>query len=124
MKPIGARKRHGARDERGASLIEVMVAMVVLTSALLGLAGAAGVALRSTIQGRQDLQLWAAVQWTADSLFSVGAGNVTNGSDVVQGRGVSWTVSGADPLRIELLVDRPNRNAQTVQDTVLLYLGS
>lgn len=124
MKPIGACKEHGARDERGASLVEIMVAMVMLTSALLGLAGAAGVALRSTIQGSQDLRLWTAVQWTADSLFSVGAGNVIDGSDVVQGRSVSWTVSGADPLRIELLVDRLNRRAQTVQDTVLLYLGS
>ncbi len=124
MKPIGAYKAHGARDERGASLIEVMVAMVMLTSALLALSGAAGLALRSTNQGRQDLQLWTAVQWTADSLFAAGAGNVTNGSDVVQGRNVSWMVSGADPLRIELLVDRLDRTAQTVQDTVLLYLGS
>ena len=119
MKP-----RDGAQDERGASLIEVMVAMVMLTSALLGLAGAGGLAMRSTIQGRQDLQLWMAVQWTADSLYSVGAGSVTNGSDVVQGRSVSWTVSGANPVRIELLVDRLNRKHETVQDTVLLYFGS
>ncbi len=111
-----------ARDERGASLIELMVGMVMLTAALLGLAGAAGLALRSTIQGREDLRLWAAVQWTADSLFSVGAGNVTNGSDVVQGRAVSWTVSGTNPQRIDLLVDRLTTNRQTVQDTVLLYL--
>ena len=124
MKPIGACKGHGARDERGASLIEVMVAMVMLTSALLGLAGAAGLAVRSTNQGRQDLQLWMAVQWAADSLYSVGAGGVVNGSDVVQGRSVSWTVSGANPVRIELLVGRLDSRHQTVQDTILLYLGS
>ena len=119
-----ARQGDGARDERGAALVEVMVSMVILTSALLALAGAAGLALRSTIQGREDLQLWAAVQWTADSLFTVGAGTVTNGSDIVQGRTVSWTVSGADPLRVELLIDRLTTNRQTVQDTVLLYLGN
>ena len=49
MKPIGACKGHGARDERGASLIEVMVAMVMLTSALLGLAGAAGFTVMSLL---------------------------------------------------------------------------
>ena len=46
------------------------------------------------------------------------------GSDVVQGRSVSWTVSGSNPVRIELLVGRLDSRHQTVQDTVLLYFGS
>ena len=82
------------RDERGVSLIEVMVGMLMLASGLLALASAAGLALRTTARAGEDVQLWAAVQWTADSLVSMGAGNVVNGSGVVQGRTVSWTVSG------------------------------
>lgn len=112
-----------ARDERGMSLIETMVAMVILTSALLGLAGAAGLALRNTTRGREDMQLWAAVQWKADSLISVGWGNVTNGSDTVHGYPMSWTVSGTDVERIDLLVDHPSLlTGAVIQDTLIMYL--
>jgi len=118
-KPQGKR----ALNERGVSLIEVMVAMVMLTSALLGLASAAGLALRTTVRGRQDLQLWAAVQWKADSLVALGWGNVTNGSDTFQGYPMSWTVSGTNLERIDLLVDRASlTTGATIRDTLVLYL--
>ena len=112
-----------ARDERGVSLVEIMVSMVILSSALLGLASAAGLAVRTTIRGRQDIQLWAAVQWKADSLVSLGWGNVTNGSDTFQGYPMSWTVSGTDVERIDLLVDHASlTTGATIRDTLLLYL--
>ncbi len=111
------------RDERGVSLLEVMVGLVMLTTALLALATAAGLALRTTARAGEDLQLWAAAQWTADSLVSMGAGNVVNGSGVVQGRTVSWTVSGTDPQRIDLVVDRRRMtDLVIVKDTLVLYL--
>ncbi len=111
------------KNERGVSLIEVMVAMVMLTSAVLGLASAAGLAIQTTIRGRQDMQLWAAVQWKADSLVSLGWGNVTTGSDTFQGYPMSWTVSGTNPEQIELLVDRASlTTGATMQDTLVLYL--
>ena len=106
-----------ARDERGISLIDVMVGLVMLTSAVLGLASAAGLAIRTTIRGRQDMQLWAAVQWKADSLISLA--NVTNGSDTVHGYPMSWTVSGE---KIELLVDYASlTTGATIRDTLVLY---
>ena len=112
-----------ARDERGVSLIEVMVGMVMLTSTLLGLAGAAGLAIQTTNRGRQDIQLWAAVQWKADSLVSLGWGNVTSGSGTVHGYPMSWTVSGTKLERIDLLVDHTSlRTGTTVRDTLILYL--
>ena len=116
-------QRRRARDERGMSLIEVMVAMVMLASALLSLVGASGLALQTTIRGRRDMQMWAAVQRQADSLVSLGWGNVTNGSDTVQGYPMSWTVSGTDLEQIDLLVDYPNlRTGAAIQDTLILYL--
>ena len=112
-----------ARDERGVSLIEVMVAMVMLTSAVLGLAAAAGLAVRTTIRGRQDIQLWAAVQWKADSLTSLGWGNVTNGSDTVNGYPVSWTVTGTNLERIDLSVDHASlATGAMIRNTLILYL--
>ena len=119
-----------ARDERGVSLIEVMVAMVILTSALLSLASASALALRTTIRGREDLKVWAAVQRKGDSLMAQGAGNITAGSDVVDGRPISWTVGawtlgGLSPQRIDLIVDRAAMmDLSIVKDTIVLYVSN
>ncbi len=125
------KKQHKrARDERGVSLVEIMVAMVILTSTLLSLSGAAALALRTTIRGREDLKVWAAVQRKGDSLMEQGAGNITGGSDVVDGRPISWTVGawtagGPSPQRIDLIVDRAAMmDLSIVKDTIVLYLSN
>ncbi len=110
-------------DERGVSLVEMMIGMLMLTTALFTLAGAAGLALRTTIRGREDLEVWAAVQRKGDSLVARGAGNITTGSDVVDGRAISWTVSGANPVRVDLVVDRKRMVDLTIaKDTLVLYM--
>ncbi len=119
MKPQAKR----ARDKRGISLIEVMIAMVILTVAILGFSSATGLALRTTNRGRQEIQLWAAVQWKADSLTAVGWGNVTAGSDTVNGYPMSWTVSGTNVEQIDLSVDHPSlTTGAMVRNTLTLYL--
>ena len=119
-----------ARDERGVSLIEIMVAVVILTTTLLSLAGAAALALRTTARGSEDLEVWAVVQRKADSLVARGAGNIATGSDVVEGRPISWTVGawtagGLNPQRIDLIVDRAAMvDLSIVKDTIVLYLSN
>lgn len=113
-----------ALNERGVSLVEVIVGMLILASGVMSLASAAGLAMRTTVRGRQDMHLWAAVQWKADSLVSLGWGNVTNGSDTVHGYPMSWTVSGTDLQQIELLTDHASlTTGATMRDTLVLYLA-
>ncbi len=118
-------KNKRARDERGVSLAEVMIGLVMLTSALLGLTGASGLALHTTIRSRQDIEIWTAVQWKADSLLALGPGNVSPGAAIVQGYPMGWTVSGTNPVRIDLMVYRPKltTGAMTV-DTLTMYLAN
>ncbi len=119
MKP----KAERARDERGLSLIEVMIAIVVLATALLALSGAAGLAVRTTVRGQQEIQMWSAVQWKADSLISLGWGNVTAGSDTVNGFPMSWTVSGTNLEQIDLSVDHQSlATGAMIRNTLTLYL--
>ncbi len=111
------------KNERGVSLIEVMIGMVILTTALMSLASSAVLALRTTIRGREDLKVWAAVQRKGDSLVARGAGNITTGSDVVDGRAISWIVSGANPVRVDLVVDGKRMvDLVIVKDTLVLYV--
>lgn len=111
-------------SERGASLVEVVVGLVVLTTALLGLAGTAGLALQQSARSGKDIHLWAALQGTVDSLVAVGAGSVTDGSTLGAGYPMSWVVSGTNPQRIDVYVDRKDFTGRVaLQDTLVLYLG-
>ena len=51
---------HGAlADRRGISLVEIIVALIILSGTLLSLASATGLASRQLLSGRTDLNAWA-----------------------------------------------------------------
>jgi prepilin-type N-terminal cleavage/methylation domain-containing protein len=116
----------GNRD--GFSLVEVMIAMTLLSVAIMSLAGAAALGLAQMARARQDLQYSADVQQVADSLVGAGYSHVSNGSSSIRGRPVSWTVTPvtASSQKVDLLVQRRGQASQTTvyQDTVTLYLAN
>ncbi len=111
------------REERGVSLVELMVAVVILAVALLGLAGAGGVAAQQLRIGRTDMHRWAAVQQQMEELVRMGYDSVTTGAAVVQGYPMSWTVSGTNPKKVLFSVERTNLSDQLVKDTTVLYFA-
>ncbi len=118
-----SRKMSRTQNERGMSLVEIMMGIMLMSVVLLGLAGAAGLAARQVLRGRVDMRQWAAVQGKVDSLMSVGAASVSSGSDVVNGQDIYWTVSGTNPRRIDIVAERLNVTARaTAADTIVLYL--
>ena len=122
---IAGRRR---RAERGFTLLEVIIAIVVLALGLLSLGATAGLTLRDLNRSRRDIAYWADVQQVADSLISKGFGAVSAGSATVRGRALSWTLTtvNSKTTRINLLVSR-TRYAElsgSVQDTVLLVLST
>jgi prepilin-type N-terminal cleavage/methylation domain-containing protein len=110
------------RDERGVSLLEILIALSIFSVALLGLAAAGGVAARQVHAGRIDMHRWAAIQQQVESLVAQGSLNVSDGSAVVQGYSISWTVSGKNPKRVELIAQPYNFAHQLVEDTVYVSL--
>ena len=111
----------------GFSLVEVLVAITLLSVAMMSLAGAAALGLSQLGKARQDLQYAADVQQVADSLVGKGWNNVSNGSSNVRGRAVSWTVSTLSPnsQRVNVLVTRRGQADLnlTYTDTVTIYLA-
>lgn len=112
------------RDERGMTLAEVMVGLVLFMVGMVGLLGATATAAGNTIRAKSDLHWWAVVQWKADSLISVGADNVTSGSDDVGDLTLTWWVAAnTTPLRVDLVIDRPSTGkGAAVTDSVVLFL--
>ena len=114
-------------SREGFSLIEVLVAMSLLSVVLLSLAGGATAALAQMGKARQDLAYSADVQQIADSLVSTGWKMVVPGSATVRGRNVSWDVEQINGRsdKVTIVVDRRGQaNTHVVYaDTVALYLA-
>ncbi len=114
--------------EPGFSLLEVLIAVVVLSVGVLALGAAAMFSLRDMNRSRRDTQYWADVQQVTDSLLGVGWNVVVAGSTTIRGRAMSWTVttvnSKSQKVRVLVSHSRYTNPSATVQDTVLLYLAS
>lgn len=116
--------RFCATRERGYSLVEVMVALVMFAFGLLALAHGALTA-SSTVRASQSYTKSAAVaQSTLDSLRGVGwAGlNGVSGADTVQGVPMSWSTSGTNPRRVIVVVQRQGFDTMR-PDTFVTYVA-
>jgi hypothetical protein len=103
--------------------METMVGMLMMTLVLLSLGSAMGSAMKTTSRSGEDLQLWADVQRKADSLLAIDADSVVSGSDTVRGRSISWTVTGSNPIRVDLAADRRLIGTMdTTQYNLVLFL--
>ena len=114
-------------SRKGFSLIEVLVAMSLLSVVLLSLAGGATAALAQMGKARQDLAYSADVQQLADSLVSAGWKMVVPGSATMRGRNISWDVEQVNEKsdKVTIVVERRGQaNTRVVYaDTVALYLA-
>ncbi len=109
-------------DERGASLLEVLLAVMIISLSLVGLMATGGLAVRQLHVARADMQLWSAVQYQVESLMKAGYDSLATDSSVVHGYPMRWTVSGTDPMKVLFVVESENRAQQVVEDTIVLYL--
>ena len=66
--------------EKGFSLLEVLIAIAVVSLGLLALATGTGLALRDMSGSRRDFSYWGDVEQVTDSLLGVGWNVVTAGS--------------------------------------------
>ena len=113
--------------EAGFSLLEVLIAIAVLSLGMLALATGAGLALRDMSGSRRDFSYWGDVEQVTDSLLGVGWNVVTSGSTTVRGRSVSWTVTTetASRQRLDVTVTRSLATSLTGSgsDLIVLYLA-
>ena len=107
----------------GISLVEVLVALILLSVILSGLAMAGALAATDLRAGRAQLRVWAAAQEQMEQLTELGSSAVTSGSDTVQGYFMSWTVSGADPAKLALIVEWEGAFGDPTADTLVTYLA-
>jgi Tfp pilus assembly protein PilV len=82
-------------DERGITLLEVMIAVLVLTVSLLMLLNMAMVALGGNDWANKATLASQLVQEKLEQLRATSSGTLTDGSDSVNGLARSWDISYA-----------------------------
>ena len=118
---------HRRSPEKGFSLLEVLIAIAVLSLGMLALATGTGLALRDMSGSRRDFSYWGDVEQVTDSLLGVGWNVVTAGSTTVRGRSISWTVATETAFRqrLDITVTRSLATSLTGtgSDVIVLYLA-
>ncbi|MFQ5689515.1 MAG: prepilin-type N-terminal cleavage/methylation domain-containing protein [Gemmatimonadota bacterium] len=109
--------------ETGFTIIEILVALTILSVAIMSLITASTLATRQMKMSKADTKVWMAVQSELETLTAQGYDNVTAGSATVQGYPMTWTVSGTDPKKVTLIVQRKDWRQAVVPDTFVTYLS-
>lgn len=118
-------------DERGFSIVEILVAIIILTIGLLALAQSSGAVTTMIGRGKQDTQAAAAAQQVLERLRQEAAATTPKCTSLASGSQsgpqpgmtVTWTVSGANDSRtVEVTVTyRVGRGSRT--ETIRNVLG-
>lgn len=110
-------------EDSGISLLELLVAITILSLAVLSLVAAGGVAARQLYIARSDMQVWSATQHQAETLKMSGYDGVTSDSATVQGFPMWWEVTGTNPKEVRLRVQLRDAFGDPVEDTLVLFLA-
>lgn len=105
------------RVRRGSSLIEIMLACMLMTVAILGLLGTSKKIAESVGGSRQQMIAASVAQARLDSLQSLSCtalSSIATGTRTTSGIGESWTITSATNTRVIVLTLTIPRLSKTV----------
>ena len=109
-------------NQRGLTLLEVMVAMMILGTALLLLLNMAMVALDGNDWSNKTTVVTQLMQQKLEEIRSTE--NFTNGTDTAQGITRQWTVANAGSYlrRIDIAVQWQDINSRSMENRLTAYV--
>ncbi len=105
----GARRAGIVEDRRGGSLLEVVIALVVLSFGMLGMATTTAMAVRQTTLAEITSRRVSASQQVAERLRSIPFDSMDSGSADIGKYGVTWSVTASSfrAKRVEIVTQGP-----------------
>ena len=111
-------------DIRGMSLVEVLIALVILTVGVLALLQQSIVARQQSLTGELKSETAALAQYKFEELMALDFDSISSGSDTLQGHPRTWTVSGSDPKTVTLTIERRGVLQRSVVDSFITIISS
>lgn len=108
-------------SERGVTLVETLVMIIITSVALLSLAASMGYAYRNLGHSRIDMNAYAAAQAQMETLVNVHYDSIAPGSNTMNGYSLTWTVSGTDPKTLLLDLHYTNRSGYAATERSVLH---
>ena len=95
-------------SDAGFSLVELMVALVILTVGVLGLAGVSAFTIQKVTVAELDTERGTALQTVVERLRALPLDSLVNGGDSVGHFGVTWSVTNnGDHASVEIVTTGP-----------------
>ena len=110
-------------DRQGFTLIEIIMAVLIFSIMMGGMMGSGLVASNQLKVGQNDVRIWKAATYQMEKLIADGFDSVSSGNDTVQGFNSVWTVTGTDPKKILLVIDRTTLTGDVRPDTFVTYVA-
>jgi len=109
------------QSERGITLVEILVMIIITSGVLLSMAASMGFAYRNLGHSRIDMDAYAAMQTQLESLINVHYDSVAAGSSTINGYSLAWTVAGTAPKTVLLDLYYTNRSGYAKTEQTVLY---
>lgn len=117
---------HAATPRKGATLVELIVAMVLLSIGLFSVVGTSGSVVKQLGGGRNQTVAASIAQARLDSLTSIGCQSLTPGGATTSGTSTSrsikesWTVTdGFNVKNIRITMTVPGRTVPILYETII-----
>ena len=110
-------------NRQGFTLIEIIMAVLIFSIMMGGLMSAGLVASNQVRVSQTHARVWHAATYQLEKVLAEGYDSLSSGSDTVQGYATAWTVTGTDPKKIVLVIDRPTLLGDIRPDSFVTYLA-
>ena len=107
---------------QGFTLIEVVMAVLIFSMLMGGLVSAGVVASSQLVVSQNDVRVWKAASYQMEKLVAGGHASLASGSSTVYGYSTVWTVTGTDPKKVVLVIDRKTLAGAIRPDTFVTYV--
>jgi len=114
----------GAGDERGFSIVEVVISLVIFAVAMTGLVSMSVLGSEQLRVAGDEDERWAVSQEKLEELIARDTANLTSGSDTIRGYPLGWTVTKGDPSKVVLLVTARDGSPLSRTDTLVTYVDN
>ena len=108
---------------RGASILEVVVATIILLTCVLGVVRMSIVAHQQARAGSFATDMWTVAQLQFEALRAERFDSLSAGTDTIRGYPVAWSVAGTEPKTVTLGVTRPNAIGGEAVDTFVMLVA-